>query len=132
MTAAIFNQLEMLEFRAASALIDIEDRVKELLKNPEVRDTLNLIAAVGLAAACMMIARYAFGSDGAEFAQGSTTVEGWARGNPGKIAALSGVLWGSVRAMFAKDYGAFVIPSGIGIAVGVIIGVIEASYTALI
>ncbi|CAM2163380.1 conjugal transfer pilus assembly protein TraA [Burkholderia cepacia] len=132
MTAAIFNQLELLEFRAASALVAIEDRVEELLQKPEVRETLKFIAAIALALVCMMVARYAFGTDGAEFAQGSTTVEGWAKGNPGKTCALAGVLWGSVRAMFVKDYGAFIIPSGVGIAVGVIVGIIDASYTALI
>ncbi|WP_334020503.1 hypothetical protein [Burkholderia orbicola] len=132
MNTAQFNQLEMLEYRAASALVAFEDRAKALLQNSEVRETLNFIAAVILAVTLIMVARYAFGTDGAEFQQGSTTVEGWAKGNPGKTCALAGVLWGSVRAMFVKDYGAFVIPSGIGIAVGVIVGIIDASYTATI
>ncbi|RXV64172.1 hypothetical protein D1006_40985 [Burkholderia stabilis] len=132
MNTAQFTPLEMLEVRAASALVAIEDRVKELLQKPEVRETLNIITGALLALTFMMIARYAFGADGAEFAQGSTTVEGWAKGNPGKTCALAGVLWGSLRAMFVKDYGAFLIPSGIGIAVGVIVGIIDNSYTATI
>lgn len=34
--------------------------------------------------------------------------------------------------MFVKDYGAFVVPSGIGILTGIIVGIIDASYTATI
>ncbi|WP_175971923.1 hypothetical protein [Burkholderia sp. BCC0322] len=132
MITAQTSPLEMLEVRAASALVACEDRVKELLQKPEVRETLNALTAVLLALTLMMVARYAFGTDGAEFQQGATTVEGWAKGNPGKTCALAGVLFGSLRAMFVKDYGAFLIPSGIGIAVGVIIGIIDASYTATI
>ncbi|WP_175914502.1 hypothetical protein [Burkholderia metallica] len=132
MIAAQINPLETLEIRAASALVAIEDRVKEVLRKPEVRETLNALVAVMLAFTLMAIARYAFGTDGAEFQQGSTTVEGWAKGNPGKTCALAGVLYGSLRAMFVKDYGAFLVPSGIGIAVGVIVGIIDASYTATI
>ncbi|MDN7430822.1 hypothetical protein [Burkholderia sp. AU45388] len=132
MNTAQFNQLEMLEYRAASALVAFEDRAKALLQKSEVRETLNFIAAVMLAVTLMMVARYAFGTDGAEFQQGATTLEGWAKGNPGKSCAIAGLLFGSVRAMFVKDYGAFVVPSGIGILTGVIVSIIDASYTATI
>ncbi|MBR8282640.1 hypothetical protein [Burkholderia vietnamiensis] len=132
MNTAQFNQLEMLEYRAASALVAFEDRAKALLEKSEVRETLNFVAAVILAVTLMMVARYAFGTDGAEFQQGATTLEGWAKGNPGKSCAIAGLLFGSVRAMFVKDYGAFVVPSGIGILTGVIVGIIDASYTATI
>ncbi|HDR9258845.1 MULTISPECIES: hypothetical protein [Burkholderia] len=132
MNTAQFNQLEMLEYRAASALVAFEDRAKALLEKSEVRETLNFVAAVILAVTLMMVARYAFGTDGAEFQQGATTLEGWAKGNPGKSCAIAGLLFGSVRAMFVKDYGAFVVPSGIGILTGVIVSIIDASYTATI
>ena len=41
MNTAQFNQLEMLEYRAASALVAFEDRAKALLEKSEVRETLN-------------------------------------------------------------------------------------------
>ena len=132
MNTAQFKQLEMLEYRAASALVAFEDRAKALLEKSEVRETLNFVVAVILAVTLMMVARYAFGTDGVEFQQGSTTLEGWVKGNPGKSCALAGLMFGSVRAMFVKDYGAFVVPSGIGILTGIIVGIIDASYTATI
>ncbi|KGC09306.1 hypothetical protein DM48_6739 [Burkholderia gladioli] len=126
------NPLEMLEIRIASNLLALEERVKAMLQKQDVRDTLHALIGVLIMFALLTVARYAFGTDGAEFAQADTTVEGWAKGHPGKVCALAGVLWGSARAMFAKDYGAFLVPSGIGIAVGVIVGVIDNSYTATI
>ena len=121
-----------LDVRIARWLVAFEDRAEALLQKPEVRETLHIVAGVLLTLALMMIARHAFATDGAEFAAGSTTVEGWAKGNPGKICALAGVLYGSVRAMFMKDMMAFALPSVTGIAVGVIVGIIDASYTATI
>ncbi|MBK1905944.1 hypothetical protein [Burkholderia contaminans] len=49
MNTAQFNQLEMLEYRAASALVAFEDRAKALLEKSEVRETLNFVVAVILA-----------------------------------------------------------------------------------
>lgn len=120
------------DVRIARWLVALEDRATELLRKPEVRETLHIAAGVLLTLALMVIARYAFATDGAEFAAGSTTVEGWAKGNPGKICALAGVLYGSVRAMFMKDMMAFALPSMTGIAVGVVVGIIDASFTATI
>lgn len=121
-----------LDVRVARWLVALDDRARALLQKPEVRETLHVVAGVLLTLALMMIARYAFATDGAEFSQGSTTVEGWAKGNPGKICALAGVLYGSVRAMFVKDMMAFALPSMTGIGVGVVVGIIDASYTAII
>ena len=75
MNTAQFNQLEMLEYRAASALVAFEDRAKALLEKSEVRETLNFVVAVILAVTLMMVARSAFGTAGVEFQQGSTTLE---------------------------------------------------------
>ncbi|WP_186166299.1 hypothetical protein [Burkholderia gladioli] len=124
--------LEMLEIRIASNLLALEERVKAVLQKQDVRDTLHAVIGVLIMFALLTMARYAFGTDGAEFTQSSTTVEGWVKGNPGKTCALAGLMWGSARAMFVKDYGAFVIPSFIGIGVGTIVGVIDNSYTATI
>lgn len=128
----ITAEIQQMEIHIASNLIELEDRIKDVLNKPEVREGVRIVAAMLIGLALAMFARYAFATDGAEFASGSTTVEGWAKGNPGKITALAGVLYGSLRAMFVKDYGAFLVPSGIGIAMGVIVSIIDASYTAII
>lgn len=85
MNTAQFNQLEMLEYRAASALVAFEDRAKALLEKSEVRETLNFVVAVILAVTLMMVARYAFGTDGVEFQQGSTTLEDGSKAIPEKL-----------------------------------------------
>ncbi|MGN4194792.1 hypothetical protein [Burkholderia gladioli] len=124
--------LEMLEIRIASNLLALEERVKALLQKQDVRDTLQAVIGVLIMVALLTVARYAFGTDGAEFAQADTTMEGWAKGHPGKTVVLGGLLWGTAQAIFKKDYAAFVMPSGIGILAGVIVGIIDNSYTATI
>ncbi|MBU9172306.1 MULTISPECIES: hypothetical protein [Burkholderia] len=124
--------LEMLEIRIASNLLALEERVKAVLQKKDVRDTLHAVFGVLIMFALLTVARYAFGTDGAEFAQADTTMEGWAKGHPGKTVVLGGLLWGTAQAIFKKDYAAFVMPSGIGILAGVIVGIIDNSYTATI
>ncbi|MBU9193050.1 hypothetical protein KTD33_00705 [Burkholderia gladioli] len=126
------NPLEMLEIRIASNLLALEERVKAVLQKQDVRDTLHAVTGVLIMFALLTVARYAFGTDGAEFAQADTTMEGWAKGHPGKTVVLGGLLWGTAQAIFKKDYAAFVMPSGIGILAGVIVGIIDNSYTATI
>ena len=126
------NPLEMLEIRIASNLLALEERVKATLQKRDVRDALHAVIGVLIMFALLTMARYAFGTDGAEFAQADTTMEGWAKGHPGKTVVLGGLLWGTAQAIFKKDYAAFVMPSGIGILAGVIVGIIDNSYTATI
>ncbi|WP_186091505.1 hypothetical protein [Burkholderia gladioli] len=123
---------EMLEIRIASNLLALEERVNAVLQKQDVRDTLHAVIGVLIMFALLTVARYAFGTDGAEFAQADTTMEGWAKGHPGKTVVLGGLLWGTAQAIFKKDYAAFVMPSGIGILAGVIVGIIDNSYTATI
>ncbi len=128
----IFQELNQLEIRIASDLVALEDRIKSALQQPEVRETLQFVVGALVMSTLVLFARHVFGSDGAEFAQASTTMEGWVKGNPGKTAALAGLGIGGVRAMFVKDYAAFALPAGIGILAGILVGVVDASYTATI
>ncbi|ACR32814.1 hypothetical protein [Burkholderia glumae] len=128
----IANAVSQLEIRLALRLIALEDRAQALLNDPKIRQhmlaALVAFATVGL----LLFARIAFGADGAEFASAATTVEGWVKGNPAKVIALAGLLWGTAMAMFKKDLFAFVQPAFIGIVGSLIVGIIDGEYTATI
>ncbi|ALK35186.1 hypothetical protein [Burkholderia plantarii] len=128
----IANAVSQLEIRFALRLIALEDRIQASLGDPKIRQHI-LAASIAFATVSLLLfAHIALGTDGAEYAQASTTVEGWAKGNPAKILALGGVIFGTAMALFKKDTWAFVQPSGIGIVSSLIVGIIDGEYTATI
>lgn len=71
-------------------------------------------------------------SDGAEFTTSVEKFEDWIKGNLGKLAAYTALAVGSIVAAVKKDwswfFGALILAMGIGI----LAGVINASFTAVI
>lgn len=128
----MFYRLMQLEYGLALAIASLEEKAGTTLQKEEVREWLKAIVFAVAALVLFTLTRHALASDGTEFQQAADTFEGWAKGNPGKIAAILGVLWGSAQAIFKKDLGAFATPAGIGVGVGVILGVIDSTYTATI
>lgn len=90
-----------------------------------------LIYAGGLFAV-LFFCQQVFAADGTEFATATTKVEGWVKGNLGKLAALLCVAIGSIVAAVRKDWtwlgGSIVL----AMFVGIILGIINASFTATI
>ena len=93
------------------------------------------LKALLLAAVCvalLMLSKGALAADGTEFADAVTKWDGWVKGNLGKLAALIALGVGSVVAAVKKDwtwfFGAVVLSMGIG----VILGIVNASFTATI
>ncbi|QKM57656.1 hypothetical protein [Burkholderia glumae] len=131
-----FPSLITFETRVALALIALEDALSLNLgiafTSPRVRFAVRVAATIIVGLFLTLLAIHAWGSDGTEFSDATTTFTGWAKGNPGKIVAILGVLWGSTQAVFKKDVGAVALPAGLGVAVGAIVGVINASYTATV
>lgn len=74
----------------------------------------------------------AFASDGTEFASAATMFETWVTGNLGKLAALVAVAVGAVVAAVRKDWTWFFGAVVLSIAVGVVVGIVNASFTATI
>lgn len=128
----MFYRLMQLEYGLALAMASLEEKAGTALQKEEVREWIKATVFAVAALVFFTLTRHALASDGTEFQQAADTFEGWAKGNPGKIAAILGVLWGSAQAIFKKDLGAFATPAGIGVGVGVILGVIDSTYTATI
>lgn len=93
---------------------------------------VNVVFMLVLVMALMLVATGAYATDGAEFEQAAETWGNLMRGNFGKLAALFALAVGSVLAAFKKDWGAFVGAVGISLGIGIILTIIENSFTAVI
>lgn len=97
------------------------------------------LTAIGLVAVtlgvCLLLsalADSAIASDGTEFADAATKFETWVRGNLGKLAAFVALGVGSVVAAVKKDWSWFFGAIVLAMGVGIIAGVVNASFTATI
>jgi conjugal transfer pilus assembly protein TraA len=82
--------------------------------------------------ALMVISKGAFASEGAEFEEAATKWNELVTGNLGKMSALICLGVGSVVAAVKKDWSWFFGAVILSVGVGVIVGVIDASFTATI
>lgn len=80
----------------------------------------------------MMMASGAYASDGTEFDAAVTKWDGWVKGNLGKLAALIAIGVGSVVAAVKKDWSWFFGAVVLSMGIGVIVGIVNASFTAVI
>lgn len=79
-----------------------------------------------------LLASHAFASDGTEFADSATKFETWVKGNLGKLAAFVALAIGSVLAAVKKDWSWFFGAMVLSIGVGILAGIVNASFTATI
>lgn len=90
------------------------------------------LMALAMFALFALLSNMAFASDGTEFADASSKFETWVKGNLGKLAGFVALAVGAVVAAVKKDwswfFGAIILSMGIGI----IAGIINASFTATI
>lgn len=87
---------------------------------------------IGIFLVLTLIAQSVFASDGAEFADAATKFETWVKGNLGKLAAFAALGIGSVVAAVKKDWSWFFGAVVLSMGVGIIVGVVNASFTAVI
>lgn len=86
----------------------------------------------GLILGLLMLASGAYASDGTEFDAAVTKWDGWVKGNLGKLAALIAIGVGSVVAAVKKDWSWFFGAVVLSMGIGVIVGIVNASFTATI
>lgn len=79
-----------------------------------------------------LLANQVIASDGTEFADAATKFETWVKGNLGKLAAFVALGVGSVVAAVKKDWSWFFGAIVLAMGVGIIAGVVNASFTATI
>lgn len=80
----------------------------------------------------LVLATHAFAADGAEFADASTKFETWVKGNLGKLAAFAALAIGAVVAAVKKDWSWFFGAVVLSMGIGIIAGIVNASFTATI
>jgi len=80
----------------------------------------------------LVFVAYVQASDGEEFLEAATKFETWVKGNLGKLAAFVALGVGSVVAAVKKDWSWFFGALILAMGVGILVGVINASFTALI
>jgi conjugal transfer pilus assembly protein TraA len=98
----------------------------------ESRQWLKAFLYVGLILALLMAVQSAYATDGTEFEAAATKFESWVKGNLGKLAALVAVAVGSVVAAVRKDWSWFFGALVLAIGIGIVVGIVNASFTAVI
>lgn len=98
----------------------------------EAGQWLKALMFAGLILGLMMLASSAYASDGTEFDAAVTKWDGWVKGNLGKLAALIAIGVGSIVAAVKKDWSWFFGAVVLSMGIGVIVGIVNASFTAVI
>ena len=96
----------------------------------EVGQWFTVFLMAGLILGLMMWASGAYASDGTEFDAAVTKWDGWVKGNLGKLAALIAIGVGSVVAAVKKDWSWFFGAMVLSMGIGVLVGIVNASFTA--
>ena len=91
-----------------------------------------VLLMVVLTVALMLMVSGAYANDGTEFQEAVTKWDGWVKGNLGKLGALIALALGIIYAAIKKDWGAFLSAVIISMGVGIILGIINASFTAVL
>ncbi len=73
-----------------------------------------------------------FAADGTEFSGAATKFETWIKGNLGRLAALVAVAVGSIMAAVRKDWTWFLGSIVLSVGVGIVVTIINASFTAIL
>ncbi|AOJ64710.1 conjugal transfer protein TrbC (plasmid) [Burkholderia ubonensis] len=98
----------------------------------QLRQWAKALLFVCLLIGLLFFISHAIANDGVEFAEASTKFEGWVKGNLGKVAALICVALGALAAAVRKDYQWLLGGVALGMLVGIIVGIINSSFTATI
>ncbi len=93
---------------------------------------LKVLLVAGVILGLMTLASGAYASDGTEFDAAVAKWDGWVKGNLGKLAALIALGVGSVVAAVRKDWSWFFGAVVLSMGIGVIVGIVNASFTATI
>ena len=102
------------------------------LNNNEARQWVKALLYVGVFLALVIAAQSIYASDGTEFEEATTKFEGWVKGNLGKLAALVAIAIGSIMAAVRKDWTWFFGALVLSIGIGIVVGIVNASFTAVI
>lgn len=96
----------------------------------ELRQWAKALLFITLFYALVFCCQHVLATTTDQFSAASDQVEGWVKGNLGKIAALCCVIMGMFMAAFRKDWTWLFGGIALGIVVGIVVGIIDGSFTA--
>jgi len=105
---------------------------RTMLSSQKAREWLKLIALVILLITLIVAANLSYASDGAEFQDAANKFENWIKGNLGKMAAFVALAVGAIMAAVKKDWTWFMGAVVLSVGMGILIGIVNASFTATI
>ncbi len=98
----------------------------------DARRWIKALIIVGLIFGLMLWYQHVFASDGTEFEEATRKFESWVKGNLGKLAAMVAIAVGSIMAAVRKDWSWFFGAIILAVGIGVVIGIVNASFTATV
>ena len=98
---------------------------------PVARTVLMVLAVLAVGSMLMMLAQAA--QTGApEFDDSANKVEAWIKGNLGKTIILGGLIFALAAFAWTRDFKLLFLPLIAAVVIGVVIGIINSSFTAVI
>ena len=113
-------------------LMNAINAVPAFFRSDDGRQWFKAIFFTLLLIGLFLLANKVYSSDGQEFADSATKFSGWITGNGGKVAALLGLFIGLIVVGISKNWTWLLPALVISLGVGVFVGIINASFTALI
>ncbi len=101
-------------------------------RHARLPDWLKALLWATLFVSLLLLTREALATDGTEFEEAATKFETWIKGNLGKLAALVAVAVGAVVAAVRKEWTWFLGAIVLSVGISVVVGIINASFTATI
>ncbi|ENG7912471.1 hypothetical protein R4575_16915 [Acinetobacter baumannii] len=98
---------------------------------PIARAVFMVVAVLVIGSALMMIAQAAQ-TGAAEFDASAGKVEGWVKGNLGKTIVMGGLIFSLAVFAWKRDFQVLFLPLIASVVIGVIIGIINTSFTAVV
>ncbi len=109
----------------------VSDR-KTITAQSEAHQWLRVFIYLVVIMILMMMVSHAYASDGAEFQAAADKFESWIKGNLGKLAAFIALAVGAIVAAVKKDWTWFLGAVVLAIGMGILTGIVNASFTATI
>lgn len=102
----------------------------EPMHNSDGHHWLKIILWLALIVVLLLVWTQAFASDGTEFEAAAAKFESWVKGNLGKLAAMVAIAVGAVVAAVKKDWSWLMGAIVLSIGIGIMVGIVDASFTA--
>ena len=98
---------------------------------PLLRTVLMVLAVLAMGTVLAMIAQAAQ-TGATEFDASATKVEAWVKGNLGKTIIMGGLIFSLAAFAWTRDFKLLFLPLIAAVVIGVVIGIINSSFTAVI